>query len=435
MRFPPNMPSLFALSTSPWAAMPDFIQGRPPRTYPLTLSDTARLLHLYAIGKTGSGKSTLLETLMRQDLERGHGFAFLDPHGDLAERMLARVPAWRRRHVIYFNPADLEYPTPLNVLAGVERDRRHLVASALVSTFKRFWPDAWGPRTEHLLRNAAFALLELDGATLLDVPRLLSDEAFRARVIARVRDAAVRDFWAREFAAYPPAFRAEVIAPLQNKLSAFLVTPPLRNIVAQRTNLFDLREIMDRGHVLIANLSKGRLGEDTSSLVGSLLLTRFLLATLGRADTPEPERRPFFVYIDEFPSFMAPSTLAAFLSESRKYGVALALAHQHLSQVPDELRGALFGNVGTLALFGVSAEDADYLAQEVAAIFTRDHLTALEPHRFIVRFPNDTPATAKTLPPPPVPENGGMYTAHVVRHTRRHYARTRRLIERRVVHY
>jgi hypothetical protein len=415
--------------------MGDFIARRPPGTYPVHLTDAERLHHLYVIGKTGQGKSTLLETLMRQDLERGHGFAFLDPHGDLAERLLVRVPHWRTRHVIYLDPADLEHPMPMNLLANVTADRRHLVASALVSTFKRFWTEAWGPRTEHLLRNAALALLEVPGATLLDIPRLLDDAHYRTRVLHKIANPAVHAFWSREFASYPPTFRAEVIAPLQNKLGAFLATPPLRNIVGQRVNLFDLRTAMDRGHVVIANLSKGKLGEDTSTLLGALLLTRFLLAALSRADVPETDRRPFFLYVDEFPSFAVPSTLATFLSEARKYRTGLALANQHLApaQVPAELRGALFGNVGTLAAFQLSAEDAGYVAQEFAPAFLPAHFTSLDTHHCLVKIAagaTTQPFSAKTIPPAPITATGPVDRARLLRHSRRCYARPRALIER-----
>jgi len=434
MRLPPDTPSIFAESTSPWDALGDYIQGRSAGRYPVHLTDADRLHHLYVVGKTGAGKSTLLETLMRQDLERGHGFAFLDPHGDLAERLLYRVPRWRLRHTLYFNPADLEYPMPLNLLAGVAGDRRHLVASALVSTFKRLWPDSWGPRSEYLLRNATLALHDVPGATLLDIPRLFTDTSYRARIVPKLTDPAVRAFWAREYPGYPANLRAEMIAPLQNKLGAFLVTPTIRNIVGQRTNLFDLRALMDNGHVFIANLSKGQLGEDTSALLGSLLLTRFLLAALSRADTPEEERRPFFLYVDEFPTFSTPATLSAFLSEARKYATGLALAHQHLApaQVPDELRSAIFGNVATLAAFQVSAEDADYLAREFAPTFTREHLTTLPKHHLLLKLTahGADPFSARTLPPPVPPSASVQDRSQLLRHSRRHYARPRILIER-----
>ena len=431
MRFPPDNPTLFAENASPWAAMSDYIAGRTQGTYPVHLSDAHRLQHVYVVGRTGAGKTTLLETLMRQDLERGHGFAFFDPHGDLADRLLYRVPHWRTRHTLYFHPADLEHPMPFNILAQVPQDQRHLVVSAVVSTVKRLWPDSWGPRTEHLLRNATFALLEAPGATLLDIPRLLTDPRYRDRILPRITNPAVRAFWLREFASYSPDFRNEVIAPLQNKLGTFLAVPPLRNILGQRVNLFDLRTLMDRGHVFIANLSKGELGEDSSALLGSLLLTRFLLAALSRADTPEEERRPFHVYVDEFPSFAAPSTLSTFLSEARKYATGLALAHQHLAHLPDELRGAIFGNVGTLAAFQVSAEDADYLAREFEPTFTRAHLTNLDRYHFLLRL-TGTPAPflARTIAPSPLPELGPRERAYLLRHSRRRYTRPRSLIDR-----
>jgi hypothetical protein len=270
---------------------------------PFGIRQRDRFQHLVALGKSGVGKSSLLESLIRSDLERGHGLALLDPHGDLAERVLHLVPGHRVGDVVYFNAADLEYPVPLNVLENVTADQRHLVASTLVSILKRFWADSWGPRTEYLVRNCVLALLEVQGTTLLDMSRLLVDDEFRTKLLAHVENPGVANFWQREFAAYTPSFRQEVIAPVQNKIGEFLLTPLVRNIVGQRKNLFQFRRLMDERKVLLCNFAKGQIGEDTSALLGSMVLTRIFLAAMSRADLPNEHRVPFFLFVDESPSF------------------------------------------------------------------------------------------------------------------------------------
>jgi hypothetical protein len=411
--------------------MASFIRGSRSDTL-LSLSSAERRRHLYLIGKTGTGKSTLLETFLKHDLATGAGVCLLDPHGDLAERLLHFIPRERVNDVVYFNPLDFEHPPPLNILDHVPRERRHLVTASLVSTFKRFWSDAWGARTEHLLRNAVAALLELPDATLLDIPPLLTDERYRERILLKVTDPIVRGFWENEYGSYSPRFREEVSAPLLNKLGAFLTTIPIRNIVGQRRNTFDLRTLMDNGGILIANLSKGHLGDDASTLLGSVLLTRLLVATISRADTPEAKRPSFYLYVDEFPTFATESTFATFLSEARKYGVSLTLAHQHGSQLSDFLRGAIFGNVGTLAAFQTSAEDADYLAKEFSPTLTREQLAGLPPHHIALRVAraDESPRvfTGITLSPAPLPSP--RHRNHVALRSRERFTRARALIER-----
>ncbi len=276
--------------------MPDYIRGER-NDHAIGIEDTDRLFHTHVIGKTGTGKLTLLQNFMTQDLQRGHGFALLDPHGDLAEEVLDRVPRSRLQDVVYLNPADIDFPVPFNVLEAVDEAQHHLIAAGLVSIFKRFWADSWGPRTEYLIKNAVLALLETPGATLLDVPRILIDDEFRAQIVGRLQNPAIGRFWKHEYAAYTPSFREEVIAPIQNKVGEFTMTPLVRNIIGQRKNLFELRKLMDHGKVLIVNLAKGALGEDTAALLGSMILTRILLAAFTRQDIPEAERRPFFLYV------------------------------------------------------------------------------------------------------------------------------------------
>ncbi len=415
-------------STSPWDYVPDYVTGRR-LLHPVALHDEERLFHTHIIGKTGAGKSQLLATLMRGDLERGHGFALLDPHGDLAERMLDLVPRSRLADVVYVNPADLEFPVPMNVLEAVDLRRHHLVAAGLVSIFKRFWADFWGPRTEYLIKNVVFALLETPGATLLDLNRLLVEEEFRADVVARLTNPAVAHFWAREYAAYSANFRQEVIAPIQNKAGEFTVSPLMRNIVGQRKNRFDLRALMDEGKLLIVNLSKGQLGEDVSALLGSMLLTRLLLAAYSRQDVPEASRRPFFVYVDELASFATQSTLSAFLAESRKFSVALIASGQFLAALSDDLRAAL-SNAGTLVSFQLGAEDAEYIAKEMPPLVPEQLMNLDRHHVYVKQTAGPSvraPFSAVTLPPVPVGES---YRAQIIRRSRDLYARPRAVVER-----
>src|SRR5216683_39314 len=322
-----------------------------------------RRAHMYVIGKTGTGKSTLIETLIRQDLLNGEGLALLDPHGDLVERVLAGVPAHREADLIYFNVPDYKNPLGFNPLESVPAEKRPLAASGLLEVFKKIWADSWGPRLEHILRNALLALLDQPETTLADVLRLLDDASFRRDVASRVSNRQVRDFWLREYESYPRNFRAEAIAPIQNKVGAFLSHPVLHAIVTQAKSAFDLRRVMDDGKILLVNLAKGKIGEDAASLLGALVVSGIGLAALGRADIPETERRDFYVYLDEFHSFTT-LHLANMLSELRKYRVNLILAHQYLSQLDPQVRDAILGNVGTFVSFRLGLADAEILEKE-----------------------------------------------------------------------
>jgi len=332
--------------------------------------------HMYLIGKTGTGKSTLLETMLRQDLGAEQGVALLDPHGDLVERVIAAVPARRQKDVLYFDVPDTSHPLGFNPLERVAPAKRPLAASGIVDAFKKLWADSWGPRLEHILRNALLALLDQPEATLADVLRLLDDRDFRKSVAEKTRSAQVRHFWLREYEGYPARFRAEAIAPVQNKVGAFLANPILHAILTQPKSSFDLRRVMDEGKILLVNLAKGKIGEDTAALLGALLVTRIGLAALSRADAPESQRRDFFVYLDEFQSFTTLS-LATMLSELRKYRVSLVLAHQYLSQLDDQVRDAILGNAGTMIAFRVGAENAEILEREFEPEFSATDLLSL----------------------------------------------------------
>ncbi len=335
-----------------------------------------RLAHTYLIGKTGTGKSTLLETMIRQDVTNGEGFVLLDPHGDLIERVLPLIANLRAASLVYFNVPETADPLGFNPLEQVAQEKRGRAASGLLEAFKKIWADSWGPRMEHILRNALLALLDRPESTLADVLRLLEEKTFRRSAMVYVTNSQVRNFWLGEFERYPARLRQEAISPIQNKVGAFLANPVLNKIMTKPRSDFDLKEIMDEGKILLVNLAKGKIGEDTTQLLGSLLVSSIGLASLHRADMAESRRRPFFVYLDEFQSFTT-LALANMLSEIRKYKVGMVLAHQYLSQMDLRLRDAILGNAGTVIAFRVGLVDAQLLAGEFHPHFSATDLTNL----------------------------------------------------------
>jgi type IV secretory pathway TraG/TraD family ATPase VirD4 len=344
-----------------------------------------RLAHMYVIGKTGSGKSTLIETLVRQDINAGNGLVLLDPHGDLVERIVAAVPDGRKADVIYFNVPDSSGRLAFNPLEPTLPSNKSLAVSGLLEVFKKIWSDSWGPRLEHVLRSALWALMDQPAATLADVLRLLNDRAFRKKIAEDTANEQVRTFWQREYEGYSPAFRAVIIAPIQNKVGAFLADPILNGILTQTKSAFDLREVMDNRKVLLVNLAKGKIGEDSAALLGALLVTKTGLAGLSRADTPEQERRDFFIYLDEFHTFTTLS-VASMLSELRKYGVGMILAHQYITQLDPHVRDAVLGNTGTIITFRLGAEDAQRVAKEFSPELTPLDLTTLPNYHIYVKL-------------------------------------------------
>jgi Type IV secretion-system coupling protein DNA-binding domain len=359
-----------------------------------------RRAHMYIIGKTGTGKSTLIANLARQDLAHGEGFALLDPHGDLVEQVLHSVPAERQGDLIYFNVPDSAHPLAFNPLESTDPSSRPLVASGLISVFNKIWAESWGPRMEYILRNAILALLDVPGRTLIDIPRLLDEPAFRRQVLVYVRNEQVRRFWLREYETYPARFRAEAIAPVQNKVGEFLVNPVLRGIVGQTRSTFDLRRVMDEGKILLVNLAKGKIGEDTAALLGGMLVTKIGLAALSRSNLPEAERRDFFLYADEFP-FFTTASFAGMLSEMRKYHLGLVLAHQYMDQVEETVRGAILGNVGTMIAFRIGLADAMLLEKEFHPEFGARDLIGLPNYHIYLKLMIDgvvsKPFSAETL--------------------------------------
>jgi CxxC-x17-CxxC domain-containing protein len=392
-----------------------------------------RRKHLYLVGKTGMGKTTLLENMAIQDIQTGRGVGIVDPHGEFAEKMLDFVPSQRVNDVIYFNPADLDYPIAFNVIEKVDPDHRHLIASGLVGVFKKIWAETWGPRLEYVLRNAILALLEYPGSTLLGIMRMLVDKDYRQKVVDKIKDPVIKSFWVDEFSKYRGSFEVEAIAPIQNKVGQFLTSPLIRNIVGQTRSAIDIRKAMDEEKILIMNLSKGLIGEDNSALLGAMLVTRLQLAAMSRVNIPEEERKDFYLYVDEFQNF-ATEAFANILSEARKYRLDLILAHQYIAQMEETVRDAVFGNVGTLACFRVGAQDAEYLEKEFVPEFATQDLVNLDFTQIYLKLMIDgvasRPFSAATLAPFPKPAE--TYREKIIKISRERYAADRQEIEQKI---
>ncbi len=340
------------------------------RQVPFGIKQADRLSHLYIIGKTGTGKSTLLGNLVQQDMRNGQGLCLIDPHGDLAERMYGSAPEHRKSDVIYFNVPDRTQPYGYNPLRFVKEDKRSLAASGMLEVMKKLWPDAWGVNMEHILRNALYALLEVPGSTMPDILRLLDSKAFRQTIAYRIQNEPVRHFWLTEYERYSFQKKSDGAAPVQNKVGAFLADPNIYQILSDPEEDLHFRQIMDEGKILLVNLAKGQIGEDTAGLLGGLLVTTLGLAAFSRQDVPENERRDFFLYLDEFQNCTT-HAMANMTSELRKYHVGLVLAHQYLFQLDQDVREAVLGNAGTIISFRLGAKDANYLAQEFQPLFSQ----------------------------------------------------------------
>jgi hypothetical protein len=392
-----------------------------------------RRLPTWIIGKTGMGKTTLLKTLIAQDLHAGRGLCLFDLHGDLARQTLDLVPTWRTGHVAYFSPVD-ETPIGLNVLEHVPADRRHTVASAVVSIFKDVWGESGGiqGRSEDLLRNAVTALLDIPESTLLWLPRFITDHPWRERLLPQVTDPVVRAYWQKEFARYMPKMRVEYTAAILNKIRAYLTAPPLRHVFGQWNSRLDVRWLMDHRRILIVDLAKGRLGEDKATLVGKMVMMKLVLAAFSRVDTPEEQRTDFAIIADEMQTVCSP-VMTQGLSELRKFHTPLTLAHQYCGQVPTEVLEALRGNVGTLICFQIGAQDAETLEAEFAPEFTRRDLINLKRGQAYVRLACDgqttRPFSALTQPyPAPAPDE--QRREAILQASRQRFGRPREVVER-----
>jgi hypothetical protein len=404
-------------------------------TEPFGVSAEDRRQHVYVIGKTGTGKSTLLRNLILQDLYAGRGVGLIDPHGDLAHDVLDHAPCWRADHIVYFDPADRDHPLGLNLLSGAAGSQPHLVASGVVAALRAIWSESWGARLEYLLFAAVAALCECPNTSLLGVSRMLSDALYRRWVVGQVKDPLVRSFWEREFAGYDKRFLAEVISPVQNKVGQLLMAPPLRNVLGQVRSKIDLRFMMGEGRVLIASLSKGKLGDDKANLLGALLLSQFQLAAMSRSDLLENERRPFHLYLDEFSSY-ATDSLTSMLSEARKYGLSIVASNQHTAQLKPEVGEAVFGNVGTIIAFRVGESDAQVLEREFGGEYHASRFTGLDNFQVLVKTVANgrsrPPFAAKTIAPLPMP--GGRRERFVCR-SREKYSSRRQVVEGKITRW
>jgi CxxC-x17-CxxC domain-containing protein len=394
-----------------------------------------RRRHMYLIGKTGVGKTTLIQNMLIQDIAAGRGVCLVDPHGDVAERVLDAIPPERINDVVYFDPADVDYPVAFNVLEAIDPQYKYLVASGLVSSLKKIWADSWGPRLEYILRNTILALLDYPSSTMLGIMRMLSDKAYRKKVVENISDPVVKSFWVNEFANYNERFRSEAISPIQNKVGQFLSSAIVRNIVAQPKSTIDMKDIMDNGKILIINVSKGRIGEDNSALLGAMLITKLQLAAMDRASIPEEERRDFYLYVDEFQNF-ATESFATILSEARKYHLNLIIAHQYITQMEEVVRDAVFGNVGTMISFRVGAFDAEYLEKEYAPEFSETDLVNLDKYNAYVKLMIDG-VTSKPFSMQTIPPTYELYnTADKVKKvSRERYGRSREVVEEKIARW
>jgi len=400
-----------------------------------------RRRHLYLVGKTGMGKSVMLENMAIQDIQQGKGMGFIDAHGEVAERLLDFVPANRVNEVVYFNPADLDFPIAFNVMEKVDLEHRHLVASGLMGVFKKIWPDVWSARMEYILNNCILALLEYPDSTLLGINRMLADLEYRKKVVDRVTDPVVKSFWVQEFARYTQRYEVEATAAIQNKVGQFISAPLIRNIIGQVKTSINMRKVMDEGKILIANISKGRIGEDNSRLLGALLITKLQLAAMSRVDIPEEERKDFYLYVDEFQNF-ATKSFVNILSEARKYRLSLTLANQYLAQLEEmtptgrssEVRDAVFGNVGTLVIFRVGAEDAEFLEREFIPEFIAEDLVNLTKYNVYLKLMINgiagRPFSAETLSPFPKPEKSNK--EKIIKVSRERYGTPGKIIEEKI---
>jgi hypothetical protein len=392
---------------------------------------------MYVVGSTGMGKSEFLKNMAIQDILAGRGIAFIDPHGDPSDEILDQIPPHRIKDVIYFDPSDLEYPIAFNIMEKVHYDYRHLITSGLLGVFKKIWgAEAWSGRMEYILNNTILALLEYSDSTLLGINRMMSVKSYRNKVVANLKDPIVKSFWVDEFAKYADRFATEATAAIQNKVGQFSSNNVIRNIVGQFHNKFDVRKIMDEGKILIVNVSKGKIGEDASRLLGALLITKIQLAAMSRVDTPEKERRDFYLYVDEFQNF-ATESFANILSEARKFHLSLTVAHQYIKQMEETVRDAVFGNVGTIVSFRVGAEDAEYLEKWFSPDFMMADIVGLGKYTIYLKLMIDGVSSkgfsSSTIAPYPKPERS--YRDEIIQFSRQMYATPRAQVEDEVARW
>jgi hypothetical protein len=392
-----------------------------------------RRRHLYIAGKSGTGKTKLLELLISSDLQAGRGVIFLDPHGDSAKEILNFIPESRIKDVVYFDPTDLEYPIGFNPMEGVgEFEFKQNIVSGFIAIFKKLFGLNWNERFEHVLRYTTLALLEYPSASVMAIPRMLTDNLFRQEVISYISDPLVKKFWTTEFAAWNEQFASQAIVPIINKIGQFVANPMIRNIVGQAKTGFSLEEIMNKEKIFIANLPIGKLGEENSALLGSMLVTKIWQTAMARTSIPEENRKDCFFYVDEFQNF-ATTAFANVLSEARKYRLDLTIAHQYIQQLPDEVRATIFGNVGNLIAFRVGGEDAQILVKEFEPVFSVNDFLNLDIRNFLIKMSVDGQtsqpfsAVTITLNRPPVNK-----VQKIINSSRRQWAKTRSQVEKEI---
>ena len=367
------------------------------------IKDIDRRRHIWAIGKTGTGKSTMLENMAIDDMKKDRGICYIDPHGDACEILLDYVPKRRINEVIYFNPADSEYPITINPLEVRNKEEAELVVSGLMAIFTKVWANVWSARMEYILRNAFLTLAEIPGSTLADVLSLISNQGYRARVVEKLKDKALVNFWRDEFDKMPPNLQKEAIAPIQNKVGQFVTSPMIRRVIGNSKSTIAIDDLMNEGKILLANLSQGRLGEDNSALLGAMLITKLQLVAMRRVNVEEEKRRDFFMYVDEFQNF-ATTSFIKILSEARKYRLSVMLANQYMAQIPEDVQKAILGNAGTVTCFALGASDAEILHKEFAEVFSQNDLVNLSKYQIAIKMMIDgqtsRPFIANTLPLP-----------------------------------
>ncbi len=397
-----------------------------------------RRQHVYILGKSGTGKSALMFNMIIQNIQNGDGVCMVDPHGENVEAILSAIPPHRMKDVVYFNPADTDFHIGFNVLELIDPKYKHLVASGLMGIFTKIWANAWSARMEYILNNTILALLDTPGSTLLGIPRMLVDKDYRQKIISNLKDPVIKAFWVHEYEAWQEKFRNEAIAPIQNKVGQFLSTSIIRNIVGQAKSTIDIFNIMNEGKIFLVNVSKGRIGEDNSSLLGGMIITKIQLAAMERVRISEENRKDFYLYVDEFQNFVT-EAFAGILSEARKYRLNLTVAHQYTAQLVvdknSSVRDAIFGNVGTMIVFRVGADDAKFLEKEFEPEFIPQDIVNLPNFRIYLKLMIDgttsRPFSAKTLPPM-VKSGNKQVEDEVIRSSRNLYCKPKEVVEREI---
>ncbi len=367
------------------------------------IKDKDRRRHVWTIGKTGTGKSTLIANMAVDDLKKDRGIAVIDPHGDLCETLLDYIPRHRINDVIYFNPADKDFPININPLEVTNREEAELVTSGLMAIFTKIWPDVWSARMEYILRNSFLTMSQIEGSTLEDVLKLISVKSFREKIETKLEDKSLLHFWQEEFDKMPDRLQKEAIAPIQNKVGQFVTSPLVRRVIGASKSSISIEDLMNDGKILLANLSQGRLGEDNAALLGATLITKIQIAAMRRVDVEEDKRKDFHLYVDEFQNF-ATSSFIKILSEARKYRLNIMLANQYMAQIPENVQKAILGNAGTIISFAIGASDAQILNKEFAEVFSENDLVNLSNFQIATKMTIDGQSTrpflAQTLPLP-----------------------------------